>query len=61
MNMYRIKQKIDKWIVIATTPDWSEALDIYNSAPVPKMLVDSSGVKHKQFTDNGFIYTGSFK
>lgn len=59
--MYRIKQKIDKWIVTATTPDWSEALDIYNSVETPKMLVGSLGVIHKQYTDNGFIYTGSFK
>jgi hypothetical protein len=59
--MYRIKHKYDKWVIVAATLDWQEALDIYNSTEVPKMLVDSSGVKHKQYTDNGFVYTGSFK
>lgn len=59
--MYRVKIKHnDKWVVIDKFHDGDRtgALAAYNGAPVPKMLIGSQGIIHKQYTDNGFIYTG---
>ena len=60
--MLRIKVRVNgKWTVVDKFDDddkWN-ALDAYNGAPVPKMLISSKGIVHKQYTDNGFIYVGS--
>lgn len=59
--MYRIKiKRNDKWVVIDKflDTDYRSAVDAYNGCPTPKMLVGSLGIIHKQYTDNGFQYTG---
>jgi len=59
--MLRIKVRVNgKWTVVDKFEDedkWN-ALDAYNGAPTPKMLISNAGVVHKQYTDNGFIYVG---
>jgi hypothetical protein len=59
--MLRIKVRVNgKWTVVDKFEDedkW-KALDAYNGAPTPKMLISNNGVVHKQYTDNAFIYVG---
>lgn len=49
-----------KWHEVFASPDILETLDTYNALPVPRMLIGNnginSGVLHKQYSDNGFIY-----
>ena len=51
-----------KWHEVATFPesDILDALDEYNNLPVPRMLIGAGGIRHKQYTDNGFIYRPSW-
>lgn len=62
--LFKIKvRREDKWTVVERTYDSGEALKMYNSSPVPRMLViDGEGhhnrIIHKQYSDNGFIYVG---
>lgn len=55
--MFRIKiRDRGKWITFAKTYDKYEALDIYNSAPTPKMFIAKEGIVHRQYSDNGFLF-----
>ena len=47
-----------KWTEVATYPnsDIQDCLDEYNNLPVPRMLIGAGGIKHKQYSDNGFKY-----
>lgn len=57
--MLRIKVRVNgKWTIIDKYMDDDKwlALDAYNGAPTPKMLISDKGIVHKQFSDNGFIY-----
>jgi hypothetical protein len=55
--MYRIRQRIaGKWITVLSSYSFQHVVEEYNRTPTPKMLIDSSGIKHKQYTDNGFVY-----
>ena len=57
--MLRIKIKhAGKWITADKfdNEDKWNALDAYNGAPTPKMLIADGRVIHKQYSDNGFIY-----
>lgn len=55
--MYRIRQRIaGKWITVLSSYSFPHIVEEYNRTPTPKMLIDSSGIKHKQYTDNGFVY-----
>ena len=49
-----------KWVEVFTSPDILEALQEYNNLPVPRMLIGNNGIKsgvlHKQYSDNGFVY-----
>lgn len=57
--MFRIRIRHEgTWVTIDKFHDedkWN-ALAAYNNAPVPKMLISSKGIVHKQYSDNGFIY-----
>lgn len=59
--MFRIKIKHNgKWITadkFDESDKWN-ALDSYNGAPTPKMLMMGGRIIHKQYSDNGFIYIG---
>ena len=63
--LFKIKVRRDnKWVIVERTHDSNEALNMYNSSPVPRMLVvDGDGhhnkIVHKQYSDNGFLYVGS--
>ena len=63
--LFKIKiRRENKWVIVDRTYDSGEALNMYNSSPVPRMLVvDGDGyhnkIVHKQYSDNGFIYVGS--
>jgi hypothetical protein len=57
--MFKIKVRVDgKWLYVAKTYDYQEALEVYNDSPTPRMFIGSHGIEHKQYTDNGFIYNG---
>lgn len=49
----------DGWFTLSTHYNWENALAAYNSAPTPKMLTTKAKIVHKQYTDNGFVYSGS--
>lgn len=56
--MFKVKVRIDgKWMYVAKTYDVQDAIDIYNDSPTPRMLIGNR-ILHKQYTDNGFVYTG---
>jgi hypothetical protein len=55
----KIKVRVNgKWTMLATDLDYDEALELYNDSPVPRMLLGAEGIIHKQYSDNGFIYSG---
>lgn len=58
--MYRIRiRDIERrWYTQDTFLDREEAIEEYNNARTPKMLIGPKGIEHKQYTDNGFVYTG---
>lgn len=59
MLKIKVRTESGKWIQVAQfhNEDIEAALDTYNSAPTPRMLIGRK-ILHKQYTNNGFIYTG---
>jgi hypothetical protein len=58
---FHIKVKSEgKWVEVFKSVDILETLTEYNALPVPRMLIGNnginSGVLHKQYSDNGFMY-----
>lgn len=58
--MFRVKvrEESGNWSFRIATEDADEALYLYNNSPVPRILIGPKGIMHKQYTDNGFVYTG---
>lgn len=58
----KIRTDDGRWRPIIRTESIRDALDAYNDAPVPRLIVGRrpdgyAGVLHKQYTDNGFHYS----
>lgn len=45
------------WYTAKVFYNWDAALDYYNAAPTPRMLTTKARIHHKQYSDNGFIYS----
>lgn len=57
--MFRIKVRLDgRWVMVARGLDAVDAIDVYNDAPTPRMLIGPKGIVHKQYSNNGFVYSG---
>lgn len=55
--MWHVKVRIDgKWTETYASPDILDTLDVYNESDVPRMLLGPGGIRHKQYSDNGFQY-----
>ena len=50
-----------KWSYFAQTMSFARALDIYNDAPTPRMLIGPKGIMHKQYSSDGFVYRPAFE
>jgi hypothetical protein len=57
-TIIRVKCKaIDGWYTAKVFYDWTSALEYYNAAPTPRMLTTKAKIHHKQYTNNGFVYS----
>lgn len=50
-----------KWEFFAETMSFANALDIYNAAQTPRMLIGPKGIMHKQYSNDGFVYRPAFR
>lgn len=50
-----------KWEYLAETMSFAKALDMYNEAQTPRMLIGPKGIMHKQYSNDGFVYRPAFR